>query len=292
MKKGRLSKSEMKYIADNAPHASPENIAAHLDRDPETIKKYINTKLTTNKDNVRESDEVDAEYDLKSREFWKVLKKQFSKDELETFIYHWKRLIAQFRRDVLPTEELQVIELIRFEILANRCLVDLNNSKKEVEKLEEWLRTEENKHFEVRDIELVTDLSRQIGSLRAGRDSLSKEYRDIEDKKNKLFSSLKATREQRIKKLENTKETFDGLIRKILRDPEFVAEQNMYLEKMRLALEQEEKRLGDYHEFEDGEVDRPLLTPETVMWEGEKPEATNKDIEEDDDSNSGSGNEE
>jgi hypothetical protein len=33
---------------------------------------------------------------------------------------------------------------------------------------------------------------------------------------------------------------------------------------MRLAMQKEKERLADYHEFADGTVDQPLLTPETV----------------------------
>ena len=36
------------------------------------------------------------------------------------------------------------------------------------------------------------------------------------------------------------------------------------MEKMRLAMEKEKGRLSDYHKYEDGLIDQPFLTPETV----------------------------
>ena len=36
------------------------------------------------------------------------------------------------------------------------------------------------------------------------------------------------------------------------------------MEKMRLAAYEEEKRLSEYHQYEDHVVDQPFLTPETV----------------------------
>jgi hypothetical protein len=79
-----------------------------------------------------------------------------------------------------------------------------------------------------------------------------------------MYKDLKATREQRIQKLENNKSTMAGLIEKVLRDPDFFEEQGKYIEKMRMALEKEKERLSDYHKYEDGTVDQPLLTPDTV----------------------------
>jgi len=36
------------------------------------------------------------------------------------------------------------------------------------------------------------------------------------------------------------------------------------MEKMRLAMEKEKERLSEYNQYEDGAVDQPFLTPETV----------------------------
>ena len=63
--------------------------------------------------NRHESLTVQAEYDIKSRPYWKELKHQFSDEELELFLYHWKQIIAQFRKDVLATEELQIVDDLR-----------------------------------------------------------------------------------------------------------------------------------------------------------------------------------
>ena len=53
-----------------------------------------------------------AEYDLKNRLYWKDLTQQFSPEELEMILFHWGRMISQFRDDVLPTGELQVLDAI------------------------------------------------------------------------------------------------------------------------------------------------------------------------------------
>jgi hypothetical protein len=75
---------------------------------------------------------------------------------------------------------------------------------------------------------------------------------------------LKATREQRIEKLESDRQTLTSLVNKILRDPDFYEQEGKALERMRLAMEQEKERLSDYHKYDDGTLDQPFLTPETV----------------------------
>lgn len=79
-----------------------------------------------------------------------------------------------------------------------------------------------------------------------------------------MYKDLKATREQRIEKLENNKQTLSSLVNKILRDPDFYEQEGKALEKMRMAMEQEKERLSDYHTYADGGVDIPFLTPDTV----------------------------
>ena len=45
MKKGRLSNAEARYITQNADSMPAEDIAANLDRDPNSIQTFIKKKL-------------------------------------------------------------------------------------------------------------------------------------------------------------------------------------------------------------------------------------------------------
>jgi hypothetical protein len=262
VKTGRLSKVEWHYIEEHADAMSPEEIAANLDREVDPIIKHLKRiGKTTNKTQALV---VQAEYDIKSRPYWKELKLQFSEDELELFLYHWKQIVAQFRKDVLATEELQIVDTIKLEVLMNRALRDQQTSMNSVRELEKEVNKEKEKSSERQDKEYIFSIERQIASLRAAKEALSREYKDLQTKKSGMFKELKATREQRIQKLENNKSTMAGLIEKILRDPDFFEEQGKYIEKMRLAMQQEMSRLADYHQYEDGSVDQPFLTPDTI----------------------------
>lgn len=262
MKIGRLSKSDWDYIEANCEKLSPEKIAENLGRTVESVEKYL--KKLGKSFNKHEAFAVQAEYDIKSRPYWKELKVQFSEDELELFLYHWKQIIAQFRKDVLATEELQIVDTIKLEVLMNRALREQQESMERVRALEAEIDLEKARDSDQQDKEMIFNLERQIASLRAAKESLSREFKDLQTKKASMYKDLKATREQRIEKLESNKQTLSSLVNKILRNPEFYEQEGKALEKMRLAMEKEKERLSDYHTYADGTVDQPFLTPETI----------------------------
>ena len=110
MKKGRFSKNEIAYITKHHEDMSVEDMAAELDRDAESVKSFIKDKLGQS---LQEKREIQALYNLKGKPQWRDIQDQFNKHELQMFEYHWGRIITQFRDDVLPTEELQIIDAIK-----------------------------------------------------------------------------------------------------------------------------------------------------------------------------------
>jgi hypothetical protein len=47
-------------------------------------------------------------------------------------------------------------------------------------------------------------------------------------------------------------------------NPDVAKRYGLEMEKMRLAMLKERDRLSAYHKYEDGAVDQPLLTPDTI----------------------------
>lgn len=260
-KNGRLSRLEWDYIERNADFKTPIQIAEDLNRDPETVIKYlqkIGKSLHKQKDY-----EVQAEYDLKSKVYWKDLQDQFSPAEIELFMAHWSKIVAQFRKDILHTEELQILALIKTEILMSRAMKEQYHAMLRLRELEDQLSAELRK--DVPDAVIATNLEHQIALFRAAKENLGREHKDLQSKSSQLYKELKATREQRIEKVENNKETFANLVSRIARDTEFCEEMSLEMEKMRIAVQNEKERLGDYHTYADGTIDQPFLTHETVL---------------------------
>ena len=263
MKTGRLGKEEWEFIDANAEKLSPEQIAGKLGRTLDTVENYLK-KIGKSVDR-REAFATQAEYDIKGRPYWGELKLQFSETELVLFLYHWKQIVAQFKKDVLPTEELQIVDTIKLEVLMNRALREQQESTVRIHELDLEIEAEKRKNSEDQDREYIFNLERQIASFRAAKDGLSREFKDLQTKKSALFKDMKATRAERIEKIENNKETFSSLVYKILKDPDFFEEEGKALEKMRMAVEGERVRLSGLHKYDDNSYDYPLLNSDTIL---------------------------
>jgi hypothetical protein len=79
-----------------------------------------------------------------------------------------------------------------------------------------------------------------------------------------MLREMKGTREQRIKRLEDSKQSFIAWVASLMQDPETLKRYGIEMEKMKMAMEKEKDRLSAYHKYEDGVVDQPFLTPDTV----------------------------
>jgi hypothetical protein len=259
MRKGRISKEEERFIAKNIDLMTIEDIATSLDRDVESIHSFAKRKL---KKNI--SLEEAVAFSLEDRPYFLELKQQFTDDELELFKYHWSRIIAQFKDDVFPTEELQVIDVIKLELLMNRCLKANKDNIQSISLYEDLLKTERSKDKDQQDIDYVINLERQLASLRASQESLNKDYRELQTKKASLLREMKGTREQRIKRLEESKQSFTSWVANLMQNPETMKSYGIEMEKMRLAMTKERERLSSFHQYEDDTIDQPFLTPDTI----------------------------
>lgn len=266
MKRGRLSRGEQDYIEKNSKIMTVEEIAKGINRDTESVINH--QKKVGLSSNKQDSFRVQAEYDLKKKPYWRELKSQFTEEELELLLFHWKQVIAQFRNDVLATEEIQILDMVKLEVLMNRALTEEHQTLLLLKRYENMIADESAKPSDQQDKSVMFETNRMIVSLRGAKQSLSANYKELHKSKSELFKNLKATREQRIQKLEGNKTTFAGMLTKLLSDPDFFEETGLYMEKMRFAAEGEKARLAEYHKYEDGMIDRPLLSADTVGEEG------------------------
>lgn len=259
MKKGRISKEEEAYIQQNIGKYTVAEIAQQLDRDPDSVNQFVKRKFR-----FGTSEEEAAAFELEERPYWSELELQFTKGELDLFKYHWSRIISQFKDDVIPTEELQVVDLIKLELLMNRCLKQNKENIEQISAYERLVQLERARDPDQQNRDEIFNLDRQIASLKASQESLNRDYRELQAKKNTMLKEMKATREQRVKRLEDSKHSFTTWIAHLMSNPELMRQYGLEMEKMRLAMQKERERLSSYHKYEDGQVDQPLLTAETV----------------------------
>jgi hypothetical protein len=264
-KRGQLSLDEEKYITENCKKLTIEQIAEHLNRNPPPIKKYIIQNRLLEDDSVITDEEI-LKNKLHSKTFWPEIKRQFDEDtgELEYFENIWINLVRQFREDVLPAEELQIKQFITIDILINRSMKERKRHIAETEKLQKLVDSEYDKPEEQRDIPKLTNLETQLSFARNSIANYTNEYTKLLGEQQKISKDLKATREQRIKRIEDGKSSWVGLIR-MLEDEEIREKEGREMEILKLAAQKSKQKLQEYHEYQDQTVDRPLLTPESVL---------------------------
>lgn len=262
-KPGKLSNLDIDYIKSNASLRSYVEIAKDLNRNPETIKKALD-KLGLKSDLSTGTFNPMYVSRLKDKPFFSVLQEQFSEAELEFFENEWNTIHEQFKDDVLPTEELQIIDTIKIGILMNRNLKLQKSAQLDMQLLDDQLEIELKLDEDLRDTAKMDMLRQQKSFLMAGQSSLGKDFKELVDRKNKMFENLKATRRDRISRIESSRESFLSWMSEIVNNPDRRRELGMQMEKMRLAAINETVRLAAYHKYDDGEVDQPLLSADTV----------------------------
>ena len=258
-KTGRFSKLEMNYIGENYEQLSPEEMAEELNRSTESVENYIKKEFL-----VKASALERVEYDLVNRPVYLELCQQFTEDEMELFKWHWARTISQFKDDVSPTEEMQIVDLVKLDLLMNRCLKADKYAIEQINDLEEEIKVQKQGLLPGESTDEIYRMREQIASLRASTDSSSVKYRDLQAKKASLLKDMRATREQRVQRLEKSDQSFLGWLTYLISNPEKAKGYGIEMEKMRLAIYIERDRLSEWHTYEDGQIDQPFLNNDTV----------------------------
>lgn len=249
----KLNRAEHDYVVAHHETMSVADIAAFLAK-PETLVNALVEVLRT-----------EVHKALKSSKAWKQLKDEMDEGELEYFEEQYFKYMAQFREDVLVTEETQIYLVIKFEVMMHRNAKAKRNSGKEIGKLirmqEEFLRRFDSpSDMEDTDRGHILNLETQIQAAKSSEQARSTEYIKLEEKHQALLKDLKATRDQRVTRIESSKETYLSIIKRLQNEEE----QDLVggtMEAMRIATTKEEKRLKTVHTFDDGSQDLPILIP-------------------------------
>lgn len=260
---GRLSKSHGAFIKSNFEKMTVAQIAAKLGRSESSIYDWIEKHIGFS---TEERKEAEVNNELKSRPYYKELSLQFSPDELRMFEFHFKKMWAQFKDDVFHTEEMQIVDTIKLEILMNRILRSQQDTMKKIYEIEVDIKRERDLG-EDGDQDLIISWERQVAGMIASQETMNKDYKELQTRKALMLKELKGTRQQRIQEIESSKKTFATLIQQLTIDPNFRREVGLEMEKRRIAMEVERARLSKITKYEDGKYDRPLLNSESAILE-------------------------
>lgn len=271
-KRGRLNHEEMDYIRKNIATEGPDVISEKLNRSPDLVEDFAKREGIAYDYEKTDESIVQAGLNKNLRESieWQALTEELTEQELNYFAHRYAKFMSQFTassESVLATEEAQIFQLIRFEILMQRNLKATKRSETDIRRMEKELTkifdqyAEDDMPDQVRAD--LLNIENQILAARAANNSKSSELVKLQDKYAALMKDLKATRDQRITKIENSSKDVIGLL-KAMQDRNFRAAEGKQQALVSLALDKEMKRLSEYHTYEDGVLDRPILSADTI----------------------------
>lgn len=278
IKKGQLSNAEKGFIRANANKMRPGQIAERLNRSEKQVLNYLTehsllhvAATSPEPEQETESALVEARHKLRQTMAWKQLRDELDEDELLYFEEKYAQYMTQFREDVLVTEETQIFLVIKLEIMMHRNSKAKRNAAQDIARLsrlrDNFLRKyEDPSEMSESDRDYVMGIETQIQACKSAESARSTEFIKLEEKHQALLKDLKATRDQRVSRVESSKETFLGTIKRLQQEDEreFAGR---HMELLRNAAEKEIGRLGSAHKFEDGAEDLPVLNAETITRE-------------------------
>lgn len=271
VKTGRLSKDDMTYILANAGKIPIELIAKNLGRRPVSIEAVIrknNLIPTVGPASTQPSVATEARQSLRSSELWKRIAQEFSQDERRFFEEQYKKLMQQFEGNVLPSEEMQVFDCIKLEILKSRNLIERQKARLALAELERQreslLGGRLSSMLDPDELKSLAKVSSEIRAKEGTEKDKTTEYTMLVQRQESIMKSLKSTRDQRINEISSGKSTFHGLI-KTLQSKEMQLFESRQAELHRMAAMEEMRRLAQEKIYEDGQVDRPILSADTVL---------------------------
>lgn len=267
-KRGRLSRIEQKYILENAKKATPEQIAAKLGRTVEMVDAWMraNAKSVFSPEQVTER--LVIRHELRNSKRWKKLKAELLSEELEYFEEEYTKYVEQFGGDVTATEESQIFDLVKYDILKSRNMMARKRACEDIIRLEHALEDHlaafsSPDEMSDRDKSYAVSLEAQLNAARKDEKDRTDEYVKLQDRYDKLLKDLKGTRDQRIKEITDTKKDFVGVI-KALAQREIAEREGRQLALMKMAGDKAHRDLAQLHTYEDGSVDSPILSADTL----------------------------
>lgn len=252
----------MDFIRQNINLLSVEKLAAAINRTVAPVERYIKEQhlVSVEMDN-RETTKTNLRSQLHARGYWVDVKNQLIGEEIQRFEENWLELFMQFRGDILYTEELDIKQYIILEISMNRTQIARKEAMLEEERIKKQLNEEYSK--DEKNENLIANLESQLGYARAALPAYATEYTKLLEKRQKLSETLKANREQRIKKIEDSRKTWLDLM-KALDNEELRERLGADAAITNLAGGKAKDNLSELHTYVDGAVDIPLLNSDTV----------------------------
>lgn len=275
-RRGRMSKKERDDIISLLPNKTDNEIAEQFDRTPEQIgamreQHRVNIHVKETRDKT--GDIIDQ---LHSRHFWKEIQKQLIDEEVPYFEQQWAAMIAVWS-ETNAHDEAMLKDCIIFDILCNRNLrmkkdmiVEINELKKQMEQeLEkpfvppDAVDDDDFDRAKYRDTSLLTALQTRINDIRTTMETVGRDHKNLQDKKDAKYKDLKMTREARYNKIQESKSNFFELL-KVLDEQESRDKYGRLNSMNKESADRIAEEWRHIHDFEDDAPDRYILDDKSL----------------------------
>lgn len=205
---------------------------------------------------------------FKKTHLYKTIQRQFESEEVNVYLEEFGLLCGGQFEDIVVSEFMQIDDFLKHRILIDRQLILERSLQRQIADLQLWFvanpkQEDEDKDtikFRILQQRQMDDRYRQLKVTNDRYDSLVKE-------RQKIYTSLSATRRDRLDELKGGKETFLELVGKLQHSQEERDEQGRFAELTRIASEDIKKEFRKPTKFPDGSIDPIIMDSDTDFGE-------------------------
>ena len=198
---------------------------------------------------------------------YKTIKRQFEVEEVAVYLEDFGLLCCQFE-DIVISEFMQVDDFLKHRILVDRQLILARAIQREISDLQMWFVANPKREDEDKDtIKFRILQQRQLDDKHRHLKVISDRYDSLIKERQKIYSSLAATRRDRLDELKGGKETFFELVGKLQHSQDERDRQGRFAELTKLASEDVKNEFRKPVKFPDGNIEPIIMDSETDFLE-------------------------
>ena len=264
-KVGSISQTDRTFIIQNIDVMSAEDMAIKLNRNVAVIEGVIKGHSA-----LPDASEKSIRWQLMHSSHWKHLRQEFTEDELNKIADQYVKYVEQFSKEgIIATEEVQILNLIKVEILSDRNLkgkMNLSGTIKGYEDIVENILSKVDGNWQAlteREQDQIMKLKEDIQSALRSETARTNEYIELQKQHTVLTEKVMGSRDQRVKEVLNQKVSFLGIVKQLMDEDKQKTESRM-LELYNKGVAKEYDRLIQPHTYQDGVTDNPILCSDVV----------------------------
>jgi hypothetical protein len=207
--------------------------------------------------------------DFKKCHLFDILKKQFSTEEISTYLEEYGRICCQFE-DIVVSEFFQIDKYLKHRILINKQLILAKTLEKEINELSLWIADNPIQDDEpaIKRKERVSIISR-LDDKHIVLKQANERYDKLVGEEERMSKSLNATRKDRMDQLAGGKENFFKLVMALQHSEKERSQHGKYAELTRIASDDISREFRKAIKFPDGNIDTIITDHKSVTEEDE-----------------------